>query len=146
MSITRAEVEQIITKRLGAFLVEAGMDTLQGGINPWLTDPMRWALYMLGIETASVISVDNADLTAVQRHQVDALLDLCELKTLETISTNYTDVDTKVGAVYEYRAALGTQIRQIADRKRTQIISLYGELLAQPLEPVSSTGVRLVAL
>lgn len=146
MSITRAEVEQIITKRLGALLAEAGMDTLQSGVNPWLTDPLRWALYMLGIETASVVSVDDTDLAAVQRHQVDALLDLCELKTLEAISTNYTDVDTKVGAVYEYRAALGTQIRQIADRKRMQIAALYADLLAHPLEPASSAGIRLVAL
>lgn len=146
MTITRVDAEQILDRRIGAFLAEAGMNALQDGINPWLTDPLRWALYMLGIESASVVAVTDADLSAIVRSQVDALLDLAELKALEAILTNFTGVDTRVGQVEEDRASLGVQIRQIADRKRKHIASVYADLLAHPLEQVSSTSVRLVSL
>lgn len=145
MTITRIEIEQVLDRRLGSFLTEAGM-TVQDGVNPWLTDPLRWSLYMLGRESASIVAVVDADLEGVPRSQVDALLDLCELKALEAILTNYTGVDTRVGQVQEDRAALGAQMRQIADRKRKHIASLYGHLLAHPLEQTSDTTVRLVAL
>lgn len=145
MSITRIEVEQVLDRRLGNFLAEASM-TSDSGVNPWLTDPLRWALYMLGIETASIVTVTDADLEAVQRSQVDALLDLCELKALEAVQTNYKSITTWVGAVKEDPASFVENLASMILVKRKHVAALYGALLAHPLEQASDTTVRLVSL
>lgn len=145
MTITRIEIEQILDRRLGSFLAEAEM-TSDSGVNPWLTDPLRWALYMLGIETASIIAVVDADLVNVQRSQVDALLDLCELKALEAVQTNYKSVTTWVGAVKEDTSTFVENLASLILAKRKHVATLYGSVLAHPLEQTSDTTVRLIAL
>lgn len=145
MSITRMEAEQILQRRIGAFLEETGM-TVQDGLNPWLTDPLRWALAMLGVGTASVTAVTDADLSAVQRSQVDALLDLAELKTLEAIQTNYVNVTTWVGPIKEDPAKLMESLAAMIQTRRAQIAARYGALLVQPLDPGVGKRVQIAAL
>ena len=125
MTITRYEVEQVLDRRLGNFLAEASM-TSDSGVNPWLTDPLRWALYMLGIETASIVTVTDVDLEAVQ--------------------TNYKSITTWVGAVKEDPASFVENLASMILAKRKHVAALYGALLAHPLEQASDTTVRLVSL
>ncbi|MEY4075386.1 MAG: hypothetical protein RJA29_2743 [Pseudomonadota bacterium] len=123
------------------------MDALQDGVNPWLTDPLRWALSMLGVESASVSAVTDADLSGVQRSQVDALLDLAELRALEAVQTNLVSVETWVGEVKEDPSAFTQNLASIIVTKREQIAARYGALLARPLDPsVSAKSARLIAL
>lgn len=145
MSITRTQAEQILQLRIGSFLEEAEM-SVQDGVNQWLTDPLRWALSMLGIETASVVAVTDADLSGVQRSQVDALLDLAELRALEAVQTNLASVTTWVGPVKEDPSKFTENLAAMIQAKRTQIAARYGALLVRPLDPSAGKRVQLVAL
>lgn len=145
MSITRQDVDTILTRRIGAYLEEASM-TASGSVNPYLTDPIRWALYMLGVSTASYTAVTDADLGNVAGTAVDALLDLSELRALESVLTNYTNVTTKVGQVEESRSDLGARIRTAIEDKRKRVAAIYDGLLAHPLDGAASSSVRVVSL
>lgn len=146
MTITRQDVEQVMDRRVGAAMDLAGMSTGDGNINPWLTDPLRWALYMLGYDATSVVSVTDADLADVPAGAYDALLDLCELRALEAVRTNYTDVTTRVGQVEEDRSDYLTALAATIKDKRSTIASIHDDLLKHPLSPDGGSGVRIVAL
>ncbi len=146
MSITRQDIEQVMDRRIGAALTLAGMTTGDGNINPWLTDPLRWALYMLGYDATSVVSVTDSDLADVPAGAYDALLDLCELRALEAVRTNYTDVTTRVGQVEEDRSDYLTALAATIKDKRSTIASIHDDLLKHPLSPDGGSGVRIVAL
>lgn len=145
MAITRIEAEQILTQRMAGILTEADM-LADDTPSPWLTDALRWALFMLGIDTASVAAVTDDDLATVQRSQVDALLDLTELRALEAVQTNYVNVTTWVGAVKEDPAKFMENLAAMIQTRRQQIAARYAALLVRPLDPSVSTRVRLVAL
>lgn len=146
MSITRQDVEQVMDRRIGAAMTLADMSTSTGEINPWLTDPLRWALYMLGYDSASVVSVTDTDLADVPAGAYDALLDLCELRALEAVRTNYTDVTTRVGQVQESRSDYLVALAATIKDKRATIASIHDDLLVHPLSPDGGSGVRIVAL
>jgi len=145
MSITRQDADTILTRRIGAYLEQANM-TANGSVNPYLTDPLRWALYMLGVASASYTAVTDTDLQNVAAASVDALLDLAELRSLEAVLTNFTNVTTRVGQVSEDRSDLGDRIRTAIEDKRKRVAAIYDGLLAHPLDGSASSGVRIVAL
>ena len=132
MTITRIEIEQVLDRRLGSFLAEAGM-TVQDGVNPWLTDPLRWALTALGYSVASIVAVDNDDCAAVADAHIDALLDLTELRTLEAVQTNLTAVDVTAGPLSERRSQLADRIGEMVTERRKVYGSRYASLLVAPL-------------
>lgn len=133
MSITRIEVEQVLARRLGNFLAEAGMDALQDGVNPWLTDPLRWSLTALGYTVASVTAVTDSDLSGVETAHTEALLDLTELRTLEAVQTNLTAVDVTAGPLSERRSQLADRIGEMVTERRKVYGSRYASLLVAPL-------------
>ena len=132
MTITRIEIEQVLDRRLGSFLTEAGM-TVQDGVNPWLTDPLRWALTALGYSVASIVAVDNDDCAAVADAHIDALLDLTELRTLEAVQTNLTSVDVTAGPLGERRSQLADRIGEMVTERRKVYGNRYASLLVAPL-------------
>lgn len=147
MTITRQDVEQVMDRRVGAAMDLAGMSTGDGNINPWLTDPLRWALYMLGYQSTSVTAVTDADLASVPATLHDAVLDLCELRALEAVRTNYVDVTTRVGQVSEDRSDYATALAALIDDKRRQVAGVYDAILVHPLSADGgSTSVRIIAL
>jgi hypothetical protein len=133
MSITRAQAEQILQYRIGGYLSDAGM-TVDDSPNPWLTDPLRWALAMLGITTASIVDVTDADLAAVTAAQTDAMLDLAELRTLEAVQTNLVSVGTWVGPIKEDTSRTVDALAAIIATKRKQVAQNYGSLLVLPVD------------
>ena len=133
MSITRIEVEQVLARRLGNFLAEAGMDALQDGVNPWLTDPLRWSLTALGYTVASVTAVTDSDLSGVETAHTEALLDLTELRTLEAVQTNLTSVDVTAGPLGERRSQLADRIGEMVTERRKVYGNRYASLLVAPL-------------
>lgn len=133
MSITRSDVDAIITKRLGALLVEADMTT-EVGLNQHLIDPLGWALRALGYGQTSYTDVTDADLSLVAVGHVDALLDLTELRTLESVGGNLTAVDVTIGAISERKSTLGDRVTKLVTDKRKTVQARWGEYLTQPLE------------
>lgn len=147
MTITRQDVEQVMDRRVGAAMELAGMSTGDGNINPWLTDPLRWALYMLGYTSTSIVAVTDSDLADVPAGAVDALLDLCELRTLEAVRTNYIDVTTRVGQVSEDKSDYATALTAMIEDKRKQVAGVHDALLVHPLTATGgSSTVRIIAL
>jgi len=145
VSVTRVEVEQILHRRCGQYLTEAGM-SVQDGVNPWLTDPLRWALAMLGIESASIVAVTDTDLANVTRGQVDALLDLAELRALESVLTNLTDVKVSAGPLSVNASELPDRLATIIATKRDAVGAMHARLLVAPLDGAGETIARLRVL
>lgn len=132
MSITRIDAENLLGRRIGGFLAEAGM-TVNSGVNPWLTDPLRWALAALGAAPAAYTAVTDDDLAALDATRVDALLDLTELKALEAVQTNLTAVDVTAGPLQERRGQLAERLADLIAERRKSYGTRYAALLAVPL-------------
>lgn len=130
--IRRSEVEQIVARRIGPFLAEAGM-SVGDGVNGWLTDPTRWAMGMLGYATATLTAVTDDDLTFVSPGAVDALLDLVELRALETVQGNLLLVDVQAGPVRESLSQIAGQLAAMVLDKRRQVAAMHRDLLRRPL-------------
>ena len=105
MSITRSDVDAIITKRLGALLVEADMTT-EVGLNQHLIDPLGWALRALGYGQTSYTDVTDDDLSLVAVGHVDS----------------------------ERKSNLGDRVAKLVTDKRKTVQARWGEYLTQPLE------------
>ena len=132
MTITRYEIEQILSRRIGGYLTVASM-TSDSGVNPWLTDPLRWALSTLGYVTASITAVTDSDLSGVAEALTEALLDLTELRALEAVQTNLTAVDVTAGPLGERRSQLADRIGEMVTERRKVYGSRYASLLVAPL-------------
>src|SRR5690242_14586451 len=97
MSLTRANIETILVKRCGPLMTAAGMATTVLGSNADLNDPIGYAVRKAGGSVTSFVAVADADIAGVDELGYDQLLDLAELRTLETILGNLDDVDLRVG-------------------------------------------------
>ena len=112
--LTRGALEIVLVSRLGAMLKAANLEQRMDGHNRALADPLAWAMRQLGYAPSQINTVTDADLSSVSSAHVDALLDLAELRTLESILTNYTSVDAKVGQVWEYAGQLLEQLLDLS--------------------------------
>ena len=130
MTITRAGAELVLMRRLGGLLAEAGM-TVEAGPNPHLSDPLASALRALG---HAAVDVTDAELGQVAGAHVDALLDLAELRALQSVAGNLLAVDVTVGPVSERRGALAEQVARLVDERRAAVAARWGHLLAEPPE------------
>ena len=144
MAITRAGVETVLTARTGALLREADM-ACEAGANPHLSDPIAWAMRALGYGVGSLATVTDADLQAVAPHHIDALLDLAELRTLESVGGNLAAVDVTVGPVSERRSSLGPRVDKLIETKRAAVQARWGGVLREPLAEAGG-NVSLLAL
>mgnify|MGYP000920921279 FL=1 len=143
MALTRSAVETVVTRRVGSLLEEAGLSA--AAPNPHLADPIAWALRGLGYNVASITDVTDADLLPVGAAHVDALLDLAELRALESVAGNLLAVDVEVGPVSEKRSSLGEHVTGLIADRRKGAQARWGSILAQPLEETGGP-VRLLAL
>jgi hypothetical protein len=144
MTITRLQVEAVVTKRLGLLLEEAQM-TSSAGANPHLIDPFAWALRALGYTPASLTDLADSDLEGVSAAHVDALLDLAELRALESVAGNLTAVDVTIGPVSERKGMLADRVTRLVADKRKTIVARWGNVLETPLEDTGGP-VRLLSL
>jgi hypothetical protein len=126
MTLTRANVETILVKRCGPLLTAAGMATTVAGSNADLNDPIGYAIRKSSGTVASFVSVADADLTTVAADEYDQLLDLAELRTLETILGNLDEVDIRVGPRDEKFSQLRTDTEKRLERLQQRIEQEYG--------------------
>jgi len=127
MTLTRTQVERILISRCGRLLTAAGLDgATRTGANDDLNDPIGSALRALGRSVADLSAVADADLAGVTEAQIDQLLDVAELRTLETIEGNLDQVDITIGPRSERLNQLATQVRAKIDAKRAAVEAAYG--------------------
>ncbi|RIK41607.1 MAG: hypothetical protein DCC55_11360 [Chloroflexi bacterium] len=146
MSATRSDVEFILTKRLAGYLGRAEMAVPAGDENEHLTDPIGWALRQLGYSPASLIAIGDVDVAAVAAAHIDALLDLAELRTMESMLTNLDDVSVKGGPVEARWGELRADLLKALPKKRSDVAAMWGHLLATPLDGDAPRSVRLRAI
>lgn len=119
---TRASVEVVLLRRTGRMLTKAGLDGVtDDGTNVDLNDPIGWAVRTLGYPVADVTEVSSDEVEAVPSGKVNALLDLAELRTLESILGNLDLVSAQVGPRREELNDLARRLNERIPRKRKEI-------------------------
>ncbi|KPK91511.1 MAG: hypothetical protein AMJ88_13465 [Anaerolineae bacterium SM23_ 63] len=121
MTITRTNVETIIVARVGALMRLEGIDldgTTVDGTNEDLNDPIGVALRSMGESVADISSVSDADLEVVAEADFNELLDRTELRTLETIESNFKLVDISTGP----RSEKFSQMISFVQARKKQLI------------------------
>lgn len=142
MALSVTDLNSILLKRTSKYLTAAGFV----GNDADLVDPLRWALSMLGVTTASLTAIVDADLITINGIEIDALLDLAELRTLEISLGNLTSVTVKAGPVTQNLSDLAKNLISILDTKRKGIIARYKGLLVLPLDDSAAKTVTLWAM
>jgi hypothetical protein len=127
MTITRANVEEVLIRRCGKLLTAADLDgESYYGANKDLNDPIGWALRQMGYSVAAISQVADSDLAAVSDDAVDQFLDMAELRALENIEGNYDDVDISANGRSESLNQLIVQVTKRMDRLQQKIQRVYG--------------------
>jgi hypothetical protein len=116
---TRAQIEQEIVNRAEAWMTNAGFAVTFAGANADLNSPLAWAIRQAGGSVTNIALVADADVSTVASEDLDLLLDMAELRTLENVLANFVLVDAKAGPV-EAKAS------QFADRLERRITALRG--------------------
>ncbi len=126
MAVTRANVETVLVARLGPLMTKAAQDgTTVDGTNADLADPIAWALRVAGYTTADVTDPTTAEVAAAE-DDIDEVLALSELRTMENTLGNLDDVDTAVGPRDEKLSQLAAQLAQMIKFKRVVLELSYG--------------------
>ena len=126
MTLTRAQVETVLVKRCGPLLTAAGMAVTYAGANADLNDPIGYAIRKSGGTVATLTTVADSDVTSVDSTLTDQLLDLAELRTLESILGNLDDVDIRVGPRDEKLSQLRTGLEERLKRLQDRVEQEYG--------------------
>lgn len=121
MSYTRTQVETLLLQRCGNLMTAAGMNVYAApGYHSALDDPIGYSLRRLGYSVTDITSIADADVTAVTESDLDAFLDLAELRLLQNIIGNLDGVDLTVGPRQERLSQLrdGVEVRvgKLADK------------------------------
>jgi hypothetical protein len=119
VELTVALIEAELLARLGPYLRRVGLDgTAADGKNSALRGPIRGAVCSLGLPTSDPIAVVDSDVAGVAGFALERLLDVAEMKALETCWGNWPEVDQQAG---EERQDLS----QLADRieRRIRLLS-----------------------
>lgn len=127
MAPTRAQVENILIRRVGAWLTLVSLDGVtNNGNNLDLNDPIGTALAQLGYSVANITMVASTDLASVSSADVPALLDLAELRALETIGRTYTDTEVS-GLGYSIKSdQFGQRVAAAYAALKDKIDQTYG--------------------
>ena len=86
---------------------------------PSVQSCMAWSARQIGLSPTQLRSVSDAELATIT--SVDAFLDLAELRMLETVQTNLSDVTTQTGPVREDWNDLSKRIADLIKQKRASI-------------------------
>lgn len=127
MALSRATLEVILVKRVGAWLTAAGLDgTTVDGTNTDLNDPIGTAIRQAGGSVADLATVADGDLSTFAEADYDKLIGLAELRALETIQRNYAQVDVEVDDVSRDSGQLGTRIDKAVALLTARLRDEYG--------------------
>lgn len=88
---------------------------------------MAWSCRQMGVTISKLRSVTDTELATID--QVDAFLDLFELRVLQNVQTNLADVTTQVGPLREDWNDLSKRIADLITKKVAAIAFKYGIFL-----------------
>src|SRR5215212_491512 len=126
MAVTRANIETILIRRCGKLLSAAGLDgTTVSGANADLNDGIGSALRTLGYTVASLVSVADSDVSVVADSEIDQLLDLAELRTLESVAGNLDKVTIQSEDQRKQWSDLAARLETTITRMRSRYSALY---------------------
>lgn len=142
MPITRAAVESTLVNMCGGILTKAGLDgTTVDGSNASLTSPIRQALASLGFATATLGVVVEADLLPITWETLDQLLEVAELRALESALGNLNQPDQMADTDnQQWLGKLRESIEDTVARKRKQVERQYGYGLSSLVPGVVDLG------
>ena len=129
---TVADVQEIVDNRCAALLALA-REIAGDALTPDIDQAISWALRALGYPAASLLVATNGEVQAVSSGQLDALLDLVELRVLESIQTGFTAVTVRAGPVQEDYNHLADRLDRVIAEKRSNVAARHGRWLAVPL-------------
>ena len=125
MAVTRANVENVLVKRLGPLMTKAGQDgSTVDGTNTDLADPIAWALRTAGYTTEDITNPTTAEVADAE-DDIDQVVDLAEYRGLENILGNLDDVDVTVGPRSEKLSQLAAQVQKRLDQVKDRVEDLY---------------------
>lgn len=125
MTITRANAEAVLVRRIGRKMTAAGLDgSTANGTNGDLNDPLATALLDMGLTVQDIANVADADLVAVDN--IPELLDRAELRALESVIGNLDAVNISIGPRSESLGQLSDQCEQAVNRLQAKIAAKYG--------------------
>jgi len=120
VTTTRAQLESVLIRRVGAWYTAAGLDgTTINGTNADLNDPIVAALLQLGYTVANITSVADTDIDDVPDTDIARVLALAELRALETAMQGAQDVS---GLGYSIKSRIGDAVTAL----RSAILARYG--------------------
>ena len=124
---TRAKVEGILIKRVGALMTKASLDgTTVDGTNADLNDPIGWALRQTAYTVSDISAVTTTEVGAVVAGDIDEFLDLAELRTLENVLGNLTLADTKLGPRSVNLGQITKQVEKRIESLNKKLQTQYG--------------------
>lgn len=142
---TVANVTTVVTERCSSYLAKARALSGSGSI-PDIAQAIGWGVRMLGYTTAGLTTVTDGEVGAVSGDKLDALCDLAELRTLESIQTNLTAVNVTAGPLQEDLGSLAERLGEIVTERRKNIATRYSAWLAAPLTDESPKRASLRVL
>ncbi len=126
MTTTRANVELILVQRTSGWLANAGLAITTAGANASLNDAIGYGIRIAGGTVASYALVTDADVATVADADLDKMLDVAELRALETVLSNFVLVDAKAGPVEAKSSQFADRLMKVIDRLRMQLAFRYG--------------------
>ena len=126
LTVSRADIEQEIVSRAEAWMASAGLAVTFAGANCDLNAPLGWAIRQAGGSVTTPSLVTSTDVQTVAAADYDMLLDLAELRTLQSILANFSAVDKKAGPVELKSSQLGERIERRIAQLRAWLATAYG--------------------
>lgn len=124
MAVTRANAETELVTRLGPWLSNVGMAVTTAGANASLNGALAYSIVKAGGAVTDPALVTDADIATVP--DIYKLYDLAELRTLESILSNFTLVDAKAGPVEAKNSQFADRLERLIARKKADIQAAYG--------------------
>lgn len=124
---TRAQVEVMLVDRCGALLTFVSKDgTTVDGTNASLNDAIGSAIRKLEGTVTDPTSVTDADVQSLDASDLDALVDLAELRLYYSIRGNLTVVDTTAGPFTDRYSDIGDYLDAQIDALEDKVEQEYG--------------------
>ena len=124
MAITVATMSAALADICGGTLIVAGLDG-SAASTAWL-GPIAAGLRSLGLTTATPLTTVDADLAPVADEDIDQLLSVAELRSLENALNHYTKVDQTISMGSKRFGQFRSDLEATIARRRAEIKELYG--------------------
>jgi hypothetical protein len=124
MPVLVADVQAALSGRCGGLVASAGLDGSAASL-AWL-EPIAASARELNVTLASPLTVVDADLAAVAANQVSQLLDVAELRALESALGNYARVSQTVGLGSQSLGEVRVGLEAAITRKAQYVARRYG--------------------